>query len=594
MFKTLILLFSLYFVGISQAEEMPQPLPAAKAFKFSTTMDSNNQLVLQWNIGADYYLYRDQLRFSTKPATAIKPSSLTLPQGHEKQDAVRGKYSVYTGLLNVSIPLQSALPDSAPIKLDVKYQGCSTKGFCYPPITKHLEVDLTKHTVVDSNQVPSANSSENLATKLLGGQHYWTIILGFLGLGLLLAFTPCVLPMIPIISSIIVGYGKTISTRKAFFLSLSYVLGLALAYAAAGIVVALAGSNVQAALQKPWVIEVFSGMFVVLSLSLFGLYELRLPNGLQGWLIDHSNRQKGGTYLGVFFMGGISTLIVSPCVSAPLVGVLAYIGNTGDIVLGGTALLALGLGMGIPILIIGTSAGRFLPKTGAWMDVIKQLFGLMMLGLAIWMLARIWSASTILSLWALLAIFAAILFWRFRATHRHWRKVNRALGLAFLLYGVTLLIGSWLGNSDPLAPLAKIKKESAVDINTFINIKSMKDFDDQLAQAKLNKKSIMVDFYADWCTSCIIMDRNVFSKADVKHALQNFILLRADVTQNNEFDQALMKRFNVVAPPTVLFFDVNAQELNQQHIVGEVNATEFLANLERVQSNLCTEDVRFC
>ncbi|MDR3490646.1 MAG: protein-disulfide reductase DsbD [Gammaproteobacteria bacterium] len=591
MFRVILLAVTLFFAGLSYGEETGQPLPAAQAFKFSTTMEADNQLVLHWDIGADYYLYRDKLQFSTQPAAALNANAIVLPEGHKKHDEVRGNYVVYTGLLTIPLTLQSVSQDTDTVKVDVKYQGCSIKGFCYPPVTEHVTVNVGQHAVCYRT---SASLSETCVNKLLGTQHYWSIILGFLGLGLLLAFTPCVLPMIPILSGIIVGQGKKISTRKSFFLSLAYVSGLALAYAGAGMAVALAGGSIQAELQKPWMIELFSALFVLLSLSLFGWYELRLPNKMQGWLIKHSNKQKGGTYVGVFLMGAISTLIVSPCVSAPLVGVLGYIANTGDIVLGGAALLALGVGMGIPILIVGTSAGKFLPKTGAWMDVIKQLFGLMMLGLAVWMLARVWPARIIIILWAFLAIFAAMLLWRFRASHRHWRKVNQALGIAFLAYGLILLAGSWLGNTNPWAPLDGVSKKLVSRKSDFILIKNMQDFENQLLRAKQKNKAVILDFYADWCTSCIIMDRNVFDKGDVKRALQKYVLLRADVTQNNEFDKALMKRFNVIAPPTILFFDVNSKEIPQQHIVGEASATEFLANLRRVQFNLCTEDVRYC
>ncbi len=593
MIKIIFSFFLYTILSISFAQESIQPLPADQAFQFASSIDNTNTLNLQWTIAPTYYLYRDRVSIEFTSNDNAKLGEVVLPPGHEKQDKIRGKYQAYTDNLSVTIPL---IGNTKTGVLEVSYQGCSSQGFCYPPIKQTLQVDLQNHTI-NSGEIdtpPEKINDQGYATQLLVGKHYFAIILGFLGLGLLLAFTPCVLPMIPIISGIIVGYGKKISTGKAFTLALSYVLGMAIAYALAGMLVASAGSSIQTALQKPWVISVFSGVFVLLSLSLFGLYEVTLPSKWHHWMITHSNRQKSGTYVGVFFMGAISTLIVSPCVTAPLVGVLAYIGNTGDVVLGGTALLALGIGMGIPLLIIGASAGKLLPKTGAWMNVIKQLFGVMMLGLAIWMMARILSPTVILFLWSLLAIIAAVLFWRYRAAHPHWHKVNRGLGISFLTYGFILIVGSLLGNSDPFAPLSGVTiSHQASQSLHFVTIQSMQQLDAELRQAKQNNQKVMLDFYADWCVSCVAMDKNVFTQTEVKGALQNYILLRADVTQNNMFDKSLLKRFQVVAPPTILLFRPG-EDLPSKNIIGEVNTADFLANLERNKTNLCAPNVQSC
>jgi thiol:disulfide interchange protein DsbD len=479
--------------------------------------------------------------------------------------------------------------------LNFAYQGCSSQGFCYPPVKQAIQVnlaqitgptDLADHiTMLDSHPSSVPLSKQDYATRLFTGHHFGFVLLGFLGLGLLLAFTPCVLPMVPILSSIIVGYGNDIGTRKAFLLSLAYVLGMAMAYAAAGVVVALAGSSMQVALQKPEVIGLFSGCFVLLALSLFGLYDLRLPNKLQQRIASWSHRHVGGTYAGVFIMGVFSTLVVSPCVSAPLVGVLTYIANSGNVVLGGSALLAMGLGMGIPLLLVGTTAGKLLPKSGAWMDQVKHVFGLLMLAMAIWMVSRIIPAIVTLYLWALLAIFAAVYFWRLQHSKQPWRHVHNSLGFALLVYGLVLIGSAVLGYPDPLNPFGKFSPSMTAENSPFAVVKNMEEFDRQLTLAKQNKKQVLLDFYADWCASCLVMDRHVFNQKATQNSLSKFVLLRADVTQNNSFDRALQQRYHVVAPPTVEFFDAEGNQLTQNEIVGEVSEKEFLADIGRVSDH---------
>jgi thioredoxin:protein disulfide reductase len=505
----------------------------------------------------------------------------------------------------VKVPLAALKGNLA---LNISYQGCSSSGFCYTPVKKTLNVNLPDikppqditQNIGDfkQRQQTGSLSEQGYAAQLLSGHHYVLIVFGFLFFGLLLAFTPCVLPMVPILSSIIVGFGNKISTKKAFCLSLSYVLGMAIAYAAAGMIVALLGSSVQIALQKTWVIVLLSSLFIVLALSLFGLFEIRLPNALHQRLVAKGNRYQGGTYIGVFFMGVFATLIVSPCVSAPLVGVLAYIASSGDVVLGGIALLSLGIGMGIPLLLLGSSAGKLLPKAGQWMEVVKHIFGLMMLAVAIWMLSRVLPGAAILFLWAILAIVAGVYVRQLKRSKRIWHHMHHGLGLVLVSYGFVLLVGAIIGQTDPFYLFNP--PETTIAANTkpaFAVVKNMEELDEQLTLAKSNKQQVVLDFYADWCASCVVMDRYVFAKPEIKSALSKFILLRADVTQDNAFDQALLHRFKVIAPPTIIFFNTEGQIMSRSEIVGEVDAKQFLVDINQVtkdQNKYCENQAATC
>ncbi len=586
-------LTTLIYIGIlfGHANAMAQPLPANQAFTLTAFMDQNKELVLQWNIAPGYYLYRDQIKLTATHDSAAKIGAVTLPEGQEKRDDLHGIFQSYTGSLTVHVP--TAAPQSGRLSLNIGFQGCSSAGFCYPPIKDSLTVnlatmtgpsDLTDNIMGDDVVMSHSNTHQtDYVTRLLMGHNLFVMVLGFLVLGILLAFTPCVLPMVPILSSIIVGYGNDIGTRKAFFLSLAYVLGMAWSYANAGMIVALAGSHIQTELQQPWVIVLFSGLFIGLALSLFGLFEIRLPNKLHQRIVSWSHRHQGGTYVGVFFMGGFSTLVVSPCISAPLVGVLSYIANSGSVLLGGLALLALGLGMGLPLLLVGTSAGKWLPKSGPWMDKIKQIFGLMMLGLAIWMLGRVLPGAVTLFLWALLTIAIAVFVTRMHQSQKIWAKLHQGLGLALLSYALVLMASAVLGSADLVNPFSRFSTLAVTAKQTpFMIIKNMQDLTIQLAQAKQNKKPVILDFYADWCTSCVVMDRHVFNQVAVLQVLQPFVVLRADITKNNAFDKALLKRYQVIAPPTMVFVDAEGNPMPEAQLVGEMNAKELLVRIENV------------
>ncbi len=585
--KIILAILLSFILSFSHAADTLSPLPADKAFVFSAYFDQNKQLIFEWDIAPGYYLYRNQLSFSPAATSQVQIGKIELPQGKPRKDALHGVYQAYFGSIKIPVSLIGHV--QGVLDLNVHYQGCSSAGFCYTPIQKLLRVDLAKVTAPQNliqyvQSIGPMNkpvlSDDEVAAHYFDGNLFF-IVLSFLGLGLLLAFTPCVLPMVPILSGIIIGHDKQVTKGKSLLLSVVYVAGMAVTYAIVGVVIALIGSSIQVELQKPWVIILFSGLFVLLALSLFGVYQLQLPSRFRQLVSMTSNRQKSGTYIGVFLMGSLSTLIVSPCVSAPLVGVLAYIGQSGDVLLGAIALLALGIGMGIPLLLIGLSADRILPKVGPWMATVERLFGVMMLGVAIWMLSRMVPCPVTLFLWAILCIFAAVFIGVFSPVPRFLQWLVKGAAVVVLVYGIILLIGSVMGNTDPFNPWEQFGQTKS---QRFIVPHSMKELNQQLSTAKKAKQPVLLDFYADWCVSCAIMDRSVFSNVKVEQALTKFVLLRADITQNNAFDQALLKRFNVVGPPTIIFFNAEGQELTSSRIVGEVNANEFLKRLGSVDN----------
>jgi thiol:disulfide interchange protein DsbD len=398
--------------------------------------------------------------------------------------------------------------------------------------------------------------------------------------------------MIPILSGIIVGHGDQVGTRKAFLLSASFVLASALMYTAFGVLAALFGSNLQATFQEPWVIATFAGMFVVLSLSMFGFFNLQLPAALQSRLHKSSDQHRDGSYLGAGIMGALSSLIVGPCVAAPLAAALIYIGQTGDVLLGGSALFAMGLGMGVPLLLIGASAGKLLPKCGPWMNSTKAVFGVIMLGVAVWMLSRIVPATVTMLLTAMLLIIPAIYLNAIEPLPQPasgWKKLWKGLGLIMLVFGVLQLIGLSAGNSNPLQPLAGLalagerqgSTQTKQDMH-FQRIGSIAELEQKIQQAKANKQWLMLDFYADWCISCKEMEAYTFADPLVQQQLKDFVLIQADVTANNDEDKALLKRFNLIGPPGIIFFDPEGQERSAQRVIGFQDAATFVNTLKQL------------
>jgi thiol:disulfide interchange protein DsbD len=419
----------------------------------------------------------------------------------------------------------------------------------------------------------------------------WLSALLFFGLGILLAFTPCVFPMIPILSGIIIGHGEKISTGKAFELSLVYVLSMAITYTVAGVVAGLFGANLQAAFQDPWVVSTFVIIFIALSFSMFGFYELQMPTAIQSRLTEISNSQKSGTLAGVAVMGFLSALIVGPCVTAPLIGALIVIGQTGDALLGGTALFALSMGMGAPLLVIGSSAGKLLPKAGPWMDTIKAVFGVGLLVVALWLLERIIPGPVGLFLWAVLFIVSGVYMGALDSLQpgvSGWHKLWKGIGIVLVIWGVLMVIGASTGSRDMLNPLKNMNTgpvaggTAAQSHLNFTRIKTVDDFNKQLAEANALGQYVMLDFYADWCVYCIQMEERTFPDPGVQKALANVHLLQADVTANDDLDQALLKNFGLIAPPAILFFTPQGEERKNYRVIGFKSAEDFKAHLSKV------------
>ncbi len=577
-------------------------LSPEQAFPFDAVAVDGNTLIARWDITPGHYLYRDKFSFSLEDATGITLGQPQLPKGEEKDDEFFGLIEVYHHPIDVTLPLLRENLDATEITLKVKYQGCADIGICYPPqkksVTLALPAGLSTGAAVGmagdistpiTTSKPSAPLSEqdSLAASLAGGDTFATIAL-FFGLGLLLAFTPCVFPMIPILSSIIVGQGEGLTTRKAFILSLVYVLAMALTYTVAGVVAGLFGANLQAAFQNPWILISFSAVFVALAFSMFGFYELQLPSSLQSKLTEVSNKQEGGTLIGVAIMGLLSALIVGPCVAPPLMGALIYIGQTGDAVLGGLALFALSLGMGAPLLAIGVSAGKFLPRAGGWMDAVKAVFGVLLLAVAIWMLERILPATITLLLWALLAIISAVYMGAIDAIREGasgWYKLWKGLGLVLLIYGGLMIIGLAGGNTDPLQPLKGLAVSGGSGAQQqhlqFKKVKTIADLEREVKAASAAGKTVMLDFYADWCVSCKEFEKYVFSDPQVLAALSNTISLQADVTANDEADQAMLKQFRLIGPPGIIFYNSSGDEMADYRVVGYMEAGEFASHIQR-------------
>ncbi len=592
------------------------PLPEEQAFRVDALVEPGStaadaRAAVRFTMPAGYYLYRDKTTFALAGDTGdVTLGSPEFPSGRSYHDEHFGDVIVYFDQVEVIVPLHGALAGIKSLPIDVSFQGCQDGGICYPPMrrTVHLPIAAAlsgsaqmlapavappadraaapapARTAVAGEVAPEADDSR-IARSLEGKGRFWALFT-FFGLGLLLAFTPCVLPMIPILSGIIAGAGPNLSTRRALLLSSVYVLASAVVFMIGGVAAGLAGANLQAAFQEPWVLIAFAALFVGLALSMFGLYELQLPSGLQSRLANVSNRQRSGSLGGVAIMGALSALIVGPCVAPPLAGAVLYISETGDAVFGGLALFLLALGMGAPLLLFGASAGRLMPRAGSWMDAVKAGFGVVFLLLAVWMLERILPAPVTLFLFGAVLIGAGVAM---RAldplpeADGGWMRVWKAVGVLLLLLGVAQVVGALSGGRDWMRPLAGLRggagtAEAHVE---FRRIKSVADFELELATASAAGQPLLLDFYADWCVACKEMDKYTFTDPAVIASAGRFVRVKADVTANDAADKALLGRLGLIGPPVTLLFAPDGTERRELRLIGFEKPAPFRARLER-------------
>ena len=570
-----------------------------EAFKLSLVVRDGNTVVARFNAAPAHYMYRDRITFSVADSPGVTLVSTTLPPGETKSDPTFGETQVFHQSFEAVLALKRDATASERIHIKASYQGCNEKaGVCYPPIKKTFDVNLAtapgaagaaSTRGADGGGTPSIAAIQDDADSIAGVLQtggFWLVIGVFFAAGIALAFTPCVLPMIPILSGIIAGQAGGVTRRRGFLLALAYVLGMAITYTLAGIAAGLSGSLLTSALQNAWVLGGFAMVFVLLALSMFGFYELQLPATLQSRASGLSNRLPGGRFFGVFAMGALSALIVSPCVAAPLAGALLYIGQSNNVALGGAALFALALGMGVPLLAVGLSAGTLLPKAGPWMESVKRFFGVVLLAMAIWIASPVLSLSMQMLAWAALLIVSAI---HLRAIDTlpieagGLIRLGKGVGIMALVAGIALLIGALSGSRDLLQPLAGLRGDArSQQISTgvqFASVHSVEELNERLRQTD---RPVMLDFYADWCVSCKEMERFTFADPRVQARLGEMLILQADVTKNSVEDQALLKVFGLFGPPGIIFFDASGNELKRQRVIGYRPPERFLPVLEGV------------
>jgi len=576
----------LALAGLAGLAQAASPMAPEQAFRFSAKPIDANTIEARWDIARDYYLYRHRIAFSTDTPGVILDAP-RIPQGKEHEDPFFGRVETYRNTLVVQIPV---LQGSGHFLLRAESQGCWDGGICYPPMTQEAKITLTGTSLSSPDAAAPASllttdeggDESSRIARLLEGAGFWVVLATFFGFGLLLSFTPCVFPMIPVLSGIIVNHGHALTHRRAFTLSLAYVLGMAITYAAIGVAAGLTGTLLSAALQNAWVLGGFALIFVALAFSMFGFYELQLPTSLQSRLTNTANRQ-GGSLPAIGLMGALSALIMGPCVAAPLAGALLYIAQTQDAVLGGAALFVMGLGMGAPLLAVGIGSRSALPRSGPWMDAVKNFFGVVLLATALWMVSRVLPDWLVMTGWAALLIVPAIYLHALDPlppAASGWQRFFKGIGVAMLLYGTAILIGLSGGSRDPLQPLDFLGGSVAAAVPpspTFERVRTTDELDARLASAT---GPVMLDFYADWCVACKEMERFTFSDPAVAAKMREFTLLKADVTANSADDKALLKRFGIFGPPGIIFFK-NGQEIPHLRVVGFKPPEQFLPVLVR-------------
>jgi thioredoxin:protein disulfide reductase len=570
-----------------------KPLPPEQAFVFETIATGPDEVLARFTMPKGYYLYRDKTSFKLADGAAASLGAPRWPAGKDHTDANFGTTTVYFDQVEVPLSVTRSGAGAQTLALTTNFQGCLENSVCYPVMTRTVNVALPAGGAASSGTPvagPVATESGDSRFQHALDGSLWLVFGAFFLAGLGLAFTPCVFPMIPILSGIIAGAGDNISTRRALLLSFIYIFANAVIFTVAGVIAGLAGKNLQAAFQTPWVLWSFAGMFVLMALSMFGFYELQLPSSWQSKIANVSNRQSGGSLIGVAIMGALSALIVGPCVTPPLAVAVLYIAQKHDALLGGFALFALALGMGAPLVVFGASAGKLLPRAGAWMDAVKAVFGVSFLALAIWMLSRILDAGWIMLMAGVLAVACAVYLGaleRLADGASGWRKLWKTLGVVLLIAGAAELIGAAAGSDDLLQPLRGVAAGTGAAATSatkaaalpFSKVKSVADVERELAAAKTSGKPAMLDFYADWCVSCKEMEKFTFSRPAVQQALAGFVLLQADVTADDDVDQALMKRYGIVAPPDTLFFGAEGSEKHALQLTGPEDADLFVKRI---------------
>ena len=559
-------------------------LPVDQAFALSAAPAEVNAVRLRWVIADGYYLYRSRIKVAGASALA-QLGTVQLPRGLPHHDDYFGDQEIYRQQFEALVPFARSSPAAGALALTVTYQGCADAGLCYPPQTHTLAIALPAAAAGG----PGAGwlSEQDRLARLIADGNLLLVIASFFVSGLVLAFTPCVLPMVPILSGIIAGDGVGVTPARGFALSLAYVLGMATVYTLAGAAFAAAGQQAQAFFQQAWIIGLFAAVFVALAAAMFGLYELQLPAALQTRFAAASNRVRGGKLVSTAVMGALSSLIVTACVAPPLVAALAVIGQAGSVGRGALALAALSFGMGTPLLVVGASAGKLLPTAGPWMQTVKAVFGVLFLGVAAWMLDRILPTPLTMLAWAVVAfsgvwVVLGVGLGRGRRTLRRW-----AAGAPVALYGAALIVGAAAGGSDPLRPLVGTGLFGAAARATalpFRKVHGVAELERELAAARAAGAPAMLDFAADWCVSCKEMDARTFRTPAVRAALARYRLLQADVTANDADDQALLKRFGIYGPPTTVFFAADGRERSAYRLVGFVDADEFRTHLAGFES----------
>jgi thiol:disulfide interchange protein DsbD len=614
-------------LGASFTQDEQELLPPDQAFKLTIKVRSANTLIAEFEPAENYYLYKDKIAFEPK-STGTLIEKISLPQGKMKNDPTFGQTEVYYKPFQAVISLKREISAATQLSIAATYQGCNEPiGVCYAPIDKLIKLTLpvaksvagvladsisndataatdfikTKQTDPKSELLALPDSRRSIESeskkigKMFEGGNFWLILASFFGIGLLLSFTPCVFPMFPILSGIIVNSGENLTKSHGFILALAYVMGMSLTYSAAGVAAGLSGAMLSVALQNAWVLGGFALVFVALSLSMFGFYELQLPSSIQSKLSKETGQLRGGHLASVFGMGALSALIIGPCVAAPLAGALLYISQTRDVVLGAAALFSMALGMGVPLLILGASAGAFLPKAGPWMESVKRFFGVLLLGVAIWLVSPVIPTAIHMLMWAALLIISAIYLNAIDSLptgSSGFRKLLKGIGIISLLLGIALLAGVLSGSRDILQPLAKINLTRISGNNTnkiniiesehlpFERVSSLPELNKRIAESQ--NKYVMLDFYADWCISCKEMERFTFTDPEVKNRLGDVVLLQVDVTEGTADDEALLKYFKLFGPPGILFFDPSGREIYDARTIGYQNKEEFLAILNAV------------